>query len=349
MTYDGDEIYNDNQLCYSPLSIKENYLCNQSFYHLNEEEIFSRNFNQPTKPNSDDIDHNNIVLSRKGILFYSDDNKKQNTNLDDNNINIKERNLNEITNKKKKRRRKKKIENGREIHNSLSLDNMRNNFKIWFFKFIIDFFNCIIKKMFLYPKINSFKYINCKDKNNQNQKDLNKQFNMRMKQILSLQIGKKYKNFKPSHNDILMKKIEKKLNFEKYKCYEKLFTMYLFEFYKEIYLLNDKETLKKQYSLNDKVNFFIDNILKSNKNKDYIIKYINMASTFLQFAGIEKNKINLTNILNIIKNNNNEDTINNKNEKNNTLLKSQSFEIDSLSINCIDSEFFLENENNNNF
>ena len=74
-----------------------------------------------------------------------------------------------------------------------------------------------------------------------------------------------------------------------------------------------------------------------------------MASTFLQFAGIEKNKINLTNILNIIKNNNNEDTINNKNEKNNTLLKSQSFEIDSLSINCIDSEFFLENENNNNF
>ena len=266
MSQDYDEIYIKNEISYSPL-------------HIN-------NSNQQTRPFSDINIDINILQSKKGIVFDSYDDDEVNI---ENNFNNDEKIKNEVKNETKKRGRKKKIENGREIHDNCSLDNMKNNFKISFFTFIIDFFNCIVKKILLHPNKNSFKYINCIDKNIQSSKGLNKQFKMKMTEILSLDIQKKYKNFEPNHNKLLIKKIEKKLTCIKYKCYENLFNMYLFEFYKEIYLSNDIESLKKNYSLNHKVKFFIEKVDQLNQNKDYIIKYIKMASNFLKFAEIENN------------------------------------------------------------
>ncbi len=315
MSQDYDEIYIENAISCSPLHINPN------------EEISSHNSNQQTRPFSDNNIDINIFQSKKGIIFDSSNDDEVNI---ENNFNNDEKIKNEVKNETKKRGRKKKIENGREIHDNCSLDNMKNNFKISFFTFIIDFFNCIVKKILLHPNKNSFKYINCKDKNIQSSKGLNKQFKMKMTEILSLDIQKNYKNFKPNHNKLLIKKIQKKLTCVKYKSYENLFNMYLFEFYKEIYLSNDIESLKKKYSLNHKVKLFIDKVHQLNQKKDYIIKYIKMASNFLKFAEIENNNIDLTNILNSFNLNNTEDSVNSKIENNNTFLNIQSLENDNI-------------------
>ena len=242
MLEDNDEIYIENAIPYSPLHINTNLINDDSFLVKNNEEISSHNSNQQTRPFSDINIDINILQSKKGIVFDSSCDDDEVNIWTENNFNNNEKNKNEVKNETKKRGRKKIIENGREIHDNYSLDNMKNTFKISFFTFIIDFFNCIVKKILLHPNKNSFKYINCKDKNIQSSKGLNKQFKMKMTEILSLDIQKNYKNFKPNHNKLLIKKIHKKL---KYKSYENLFNMYLFEFYKEIYLSNDKESLKK--------------------------------------------------------------------------------------------------------
>ena len=327
MLEDNDEIYIENAIPYSPLHINTNLINDDSFLVKNNEEISSHNSNQQTRPFSDINIDINILQSKKGIVFDSYDDDEVNI---ENNFNNDEKIKNEVKNETKKRGRKKKIENGREIHDNCSLDNMKNNFKISFFTFIIDFFNCIVKKILLHPNKNSFKYINCKDKNIQSSKGLNKQFKMKMTEILSLDIQKNYKNFKPNHNKLLIKKIEKKLTCIKYKCYENLFNMYLFEFYKEIYLSNDIESLKKNYSLDHKVKLFIDKVHQLNQKKDYIIKYIKMASNFLKFAEIENNDIDLTNIVNSFNLNNTEDSVNSKIENNNTFLNIQSLENDNI-------------------
>ena len=326
-------------------SIKENYIYTDSL----PIDIFPENEDGPTKPCSDNNIESEKLKSREGVIFNCglDDDNKYSLNLwNKNNINNNENNKNEVKNVNKKRGRKKIIENGREVHDNFSLDNMKDKFKICFFTFIIDFFNCIIKKIFLFPKKNLFKYINCKDKKIQSSTGLNKQFKMKMKEILSLDIQSNYKNYDTKHNENLIKIVEKKLKCKKYKYYEQLFTMYLFEFYKEIYLSNDKESLKKKYSLNQNIELFIDKVKKLNKNKHYVIKYINLASNFLKLAEIEKNNIDLTNILNIFTNNNNEDIINCENEKDNIFFNTQSFKFDDINIDDMNSNYFLENNSN---
>ena len=71
-----------------------------------------------------------------------------------------------------------------------------------------------------------------------------------------------------------------------------------------------------------------------------------MASNFLKLAEIEKNNIDLTNILNIFTNNNNEDIINCENEKDNIVFNTQSFKFDDINIDDMNSNYFLENNSN---
>ncbi len=71
-----------------------------------------------------------------------------------------------------------------------------------------------------------------------------------------------------------------------------------------------------------------------------------MASNFLKLAEIEKNNIDLTNILNIFTNNNNEDIINCENEKDNIFFNTQSFKFDDINIDDMNSNYFLENNSN---
>ena len=183
---------------------------------------------------------------------------------------------------------------------------MRNNLKINFFNFIIDFFNCFIKKNF--PKdLETFKQINYKDKTKKTKKSLYEQLNMKMNEILSLPIQNNYKKYATNWNQLLMNKIEKKIKFKKYQCYEYLFLMSLSEFYKTIYLSNEKKELTNEFGIED--NFFIDSIKQLNENEDYINKYITMASNLLKFAGIEERNLNLKHFNEIIKYN---DNINNK-------------------------------------
>ena len=73
---------------------------------------------------------------------------------------------------------------------------------------------------------------------------------------------------------------------------------------------------------------------KLNKNKHYVIKYINLASNFLKLAEIEKNNIDLTN-------NNNEDIINCENEKDNIVFNTQSFKFDDINIDDMKSNYFI--------
>ena len=207
---------------------------------------------------------------------------------------------------KKKKGKKKTVDNGRDTHGKDSFDNMRNNLKINFFNFIIDFFNCFIKKNF--PKdLETFKQINYKDKTKKTKKSLSEQLNMKMNEILSLPIQNNYKKYATNWNQLLMNKIEKKIKFKKYQCYEYLFLMSLSEFYKTIYLSNEKKELTHEFGIED--NFFIDSIKQLNENEDYINKYITMASNLLKFAGIEERNLNLKHFNEIIKYN---DNINNK-------------------------------------
>ena len=207
---------------------------------------------------------------------------------------------------KKKKGKKKTVDNGRDTHGKDSFDNMRNNLKINFFNFIIDFFNCFIKKNF--PKdLETFKQINYKDKTKKTKKSLYEQLNMKMNEILSLPIQNNYKKYATNWNQLLMNKIEKKIKCKKYQCYEYLFSMSLSEFYKTIYLSNEKKELTNEFGIED--NFFIDSIKQLNENEDYINKYITMASNLLKFAGIEERNLNLKHFNEIIKYN---DNINNK-------------------------------------
>ena len=207
---------------------------------------------------------------------------------------------------KKKKGKKKTVDNGRDTHGKDSFDNMRNNLKINFFNFIIDFFNCFIKKNFPRDQ-ETFKQINYKDKTKKTKKSLYEQLNMKMNEILSLPIQNNYKKYATNWNQLLMNKIEKKIKFKKYQCYEYLFLMSLSEFYKTIYLSNEKKELTHEFGIED--NFFIDSIKQLNENEDYINKYITMASNLLKFAGIEERNLNLKHFNEIIKYN---DNINNK-------------------------------------
>ena len=121
-------------------SIKENYIYTDSL----PIDIFPENEDGPTKPCSDNNIESEKLKSREGVIFNCglDDDNKYSLNLwNKNNINNNENNKNEEKNENKKRGRKKIIENGREVHDNFSLDNMKDKFKICFFTFIIDFFN----------------------------------------------------------------------------------------------------------------------------------------------------------------------------------------------------------------
>ena len=252
--------------------------------------------------------HNDQESNDKIFQIFNNNNGKIDEDDKSYDIFFNVRNEEEIKEKscKKKKGKKKTLDNGRDTHGKDSFDNMRNNLKINFFNFIIDFFNCFIKKNFPRDQ-ETFKQINYKDKTKKTKKSLYEQLNMKMNEILSLPIQNNYKKYATNWNQLLMNKIEKKIKFKKYQCYEYLFLMSLSEFYKTIYLSNEKKELTNEFGIED--NFFIDSIKQLNENEDYINKYITMASNLLKFAGIEERNLNLKHFNEIIKYN---DNINNK-------------------------------------
>ena len=142
--------------------------------------------------------------------------------------------------------------------------------------FLIDFCNDALKKEFQISK-DSFKYINNKFKTNVSFKHISNLMNLSIKEILNMEMAKKYKRFKKSNNMDLLEKIESKSKF-----LSELFQKnYLELFY--IYYNNERPLEKMMFGneeiiLSKKTKSFYY-LLEKEKNKDLRQKLITTAKS----------------------------------------------------------------------
>ena len=109
--------------------------------------------------------------------------------------------------KKKKRGKPSKKNNKKQVHTSAQFDNLQRKIQVHFFTFVIDFCNDALKKEFKFFK-KSFKNINYENKTT-----INYEYNFGLrklciKDILSMEISKKYKRYKQSYNKDLLESKE---------------------------------------------------------------------------------------------------------------------------------------------
>jgi hypothetical protein len=177
-------------------------------------------------------------------------------------------------NKKRGQKTSKKQRYG--IHGKEKFDNLLTKIQVHYFTFLIDFCNDALKKEFQISK-DSFKYINNKFKTNVSFKHISNLMNLSIKEILNMEMAKKYKRFKKSNNMDLLEKIESKSKF-----LSELFQKnYLELFY--IYYNNERPLEKMMFGneeiiLSKKTKSFYY-LLEKEKNKDLRQKLIATAKS----------------------------------------------------------------------
>ena len=178
-----------------------------------------------------------------------------------------------ISNKKRMRKQKYtgKLNN---YHTKFNSDNCRTKIKSHLNNFIIDFFNKLIFNKFN-KQIYKFRKLSY-DLSKHSSKNFNKKLlNTKIKDILSSDISKKYKNINSEQNNMTLKKSKI------YNEYHDLLEKTYLEFFEEIYLPNNQKEIKKKYNIDKNevkgcFNKLIDN-LKLTKNNEYKEKILFVA------------------------------------------------------------------------
>ena len=189
----------------------------------------------------------------------------------------------------KKRMRKQKYTGKlNSYHTKFNSDNCRTKIKSHLNNFIIDFFNKLIYNKF-HKQIYKFRKLSY-DLSKHSSKTFNKKLlNTKIKDILSSNISKKYKNINSEQNNSTLNK--SKIYCEYHDLLEKTYL----EFYEEIYLPNNHTEIKKLYNIDkNKVkgcfNNLIDN-LKVTKNNEYREKILFVAKNEFKNYFLSKKNI----------------------------------------------------------
>ena len=278
---------------------------NKNFIEDNEKGKIQNNpRNQSTKDNSnnkDEIEEKANLNNSYQTKIYEEEKEEKNLSINNNVINENENminsNLLKINKKEKKLGRKKKIQNIDEeedninnIHTKCSMDNQIRKIKIHFFKFSVKLINDCIKKEFN-RQIHTIRNISKKITSDITIKKNNIFFNMKIGDILNMEINNKYKTIDIDENKSQINKLRMKK--DKAPLTNELLDMNFKKMY-EFFIDDQKKSyLKKKYGLikAKNLNDFLNDLKEKGADENYIQLLRKNAQNFFNFFNLENARI----------------------------------------------------------
>ena len=256
--------------------------------------------NQSTKDNSnnkEEIEEKANLNNSFQTKIYEGEKEEKNLSINNNvikeNGNMIDSNLLKINKKEKKLGRKKKIQNIDEeedninnIHTKCSMDNQIRKIKIHFFKFSVKLINDCIKKEFN-RQIHALRNISKKITSDITIKKNNIFFNMKIGDILNMEINNKYKTIDLDENKTQINKIRMKN--DKTPLTNELLDMNFKKMY-EFFIDDEKKSyLKKRYGLikAKNLNDFLNDLKEKGADENYIQSLRKNAQNFFNFFNLE--------------------------------------------------------------
>ena len=269
---------------------------NTIFNYDDEKKYENTIFNNYDEKNNEKSIFNNDNEKNNENNIFNDFNKENEISNDNKNENEKEKNLNKKRGRKKKNKKKKD-------HTKNCKDNQLKKIKAHFHKFILCFFNLLIRKFYGFQKYSFLKGIYRLDKTNPEfnednifignditKKTNRKLINISLKEFLKQEVSPKCSRHEKNENN---KIFEEKLNKKFINEYNYLFQTSYKDFYKNYYLKfneNDdliielqKENLKLKKE-NQKIKNFDDLIinLSFKEKKEYINEIIKIGNSYVE-------------------------------------------------------------------
>ena len=269
---------------------------NTIFNYDDEKKYENTIFNNYDEKNNEKSIFNNDNEKNNENNIFNDFNKKNEISNDNKNENEKEKNLN-------KKRGRKKTNEKKKDHTKNCKDNQLKKIKAHFHKFILCFFNLLIRKFYGFQKYSFLKGIYRLDKTNPDfnednifignditKKTNRKLINISLKEFLKQEVSPKCSRHEKNENN---KIFEEKLNKKFINEYNYLFQTSYKDFYKNYYLKfneNDdliielqKENLKLKKE-NQKIKNFDDLLinLSFKEKKEYINEIIKIGNSYVE-------------------------------------------------------------------
>ena len=269
---------------------------NTIFNYDDEKKYENTIFNNYDEKNNEKSIFNNDNEKNNENNIFNDFNKKNEISNDNKNENEKEKNLN-------KKRGRKKTNEKKKDHTKNCKDNQLKKIKAHFHKFILCFFNLLIRKFYGFQKYSFLKGIYRLDKTNPEfnednifignditKKTNRKLINISLKEFLKQEVSPKCSRHEKNENN---KIFEEKLNKKFINEYNYLFQTSYKDFYKNYYLKfneNDdliielqKENLKLKKE-NQKIKNFDDLLinLSFKEKKEYINEIIKIGKSYVE-------------------------------------------------------------------
>ena len=269
---------------------------NTIFNYDDEKKYENTIFNNYDEKNNEKSIFNNDNEKNNENNIFNDFNKENEISNDNKNENEKDKNLN-------KKRGRKKTNEKKKDHTKNCKDNQLKKIKAHFHKFILCFFNLLIRKFYGFQKYSFLKGIYRLDKTNPEFKEDNifignditkktnrKLINISLKEFLKQEVSPKCSRHEKNENN---KIFEEKLNKKFINEYNYLFQTSYKDFYKNYYLKfneNDdliielqKENLKLKKE-NQKIKNFDDLIinLSFKEKKEYINEIIKIGNSYVE-------------------------------------------------------------------
>ena len=269
---------------------------NTIFNYDDEKKYENTIFNNYDEKNNEKSIFNNDNEKNNENNIFNDFNKENEISNDNKNENEKEKNLN-------KKRGRKKTNEKKKDHTKNCKDNQLKKIKAHFHKFILCFFNLLIRKFYGFQKYSFLKGIYRLDKTNPEfnednifignditKKTNRKLINISLKEFLKQEVSPKCSRHEKNENN---KIFEEKLNKKFINEYNYLFQTSYKDFYKNYYLKfneNDdliielqKENLKLKKE-NQKIKNFDDLIinLSFKEKKEYINEIIKIGNSYVE-------------------------------------------------------------------
>ena len=269
---------------------------NTIFNYDDEKKYENTIFNNYDEKNNEKSIFNNDNEKNNENNIFNDFNKENEISNDNKNENEKEKNLN-------KKRGRKKTNEKKKDHTKNCKDNQLKKIKAHYHKFILCFFNLLIRKFYGFQKYSFLKGIYRLDKTNPEfnednifignditKKTNRKLINISLKEFLKQEVSPKCSRHEKNENN---KIFEEKLNKKFINEYNYLFQTSYKDFYKNYYLKfneNDdliielqKENLKLKKE-NQKIKNFDDLIinLSFKEKKEYINEIIKIGNSYVE-------------------------------------------------------------------
>ena len=269
---------------------------NTIFNYDDEKKYENTIFNNYDEKNNEKSIFNNDNEKNNENNIFNDFNKENEISNDNKNENEKDKNLN-------KKRGRKKTNEKKKDHTKNCKDNQLKKIKAHFHKFILCFFNLLIRKFYGFQKYSFLKGIYRLDKTNPEfnednifignditKKTNRKLINISLKEFLKQEVSPKCSRHEKNENN---KIFEEKLNKKFINEYNYLFQTSYKDFYKNYYLKfneNDdliielqKENLKLKKE-NQKIKNFDDLIinLSFKEKKEYINEIIKIGNSYVE-------------------------------------------------------------------